>query len=89
MHSIKDVRKDDAQDRESNIADDLGAVAEKYKGKSENELMSALMRSVSDAKSNGSFSADQLDSFVGFVSPSLDDDSRTKLNALVDMIKNG
>ena len=61
--------------------------ASKYEGMSEAQLMSELMKNVSAAKSNGSFSADQLDEFVAFVSPNLDESSRKRLSELVSMIK--
>ncbi len=68
-------------------AADKTADASKYDGMSEGELMSELMKNVADAKENGSFSAEQLDEFMGFVSPNLDEKSRKKLAELINMIK--
>ncbi|MDE7464060.1 MAG: hypothetical protein K2M48_03430 [Clostridiales bacterium] len=62
--------------------------AAKYEGMSEGELMGELMKNVSAAKANGSFSADQLDDFARFVSPNLDERSRKKLTELINAIKN-
>ncbi len=61
--------------------------AQKYEGMNENELMAELMKNVAAAKSNGTFSAEQLDDFVKFVSPNLDESSRKRLEELVGMIK--
>lgn len=61
--------------------------AAKYEGMSEGELMGELMKNVSAAKENGSFSADQLDDFARFVSPSLDEKSRRRLLELINTIK--
>ncbi|MCX4314989.1 MAG: hypothetical protein OSJ83_14195, partial [Clostridia bacterium] len=73
MRSIRDFKPqndkntDDVSSRD--VADGLYA---KYSGYSESELMSELMRAVSSAQSDGSFSPDRLDEFVGFVAPNLD-----------------
>ncbi len=61
--------------------------AHKYEGMSEGELMSELMKNVSAAKNNGTFSADQLDEFAKFVAPSLDEKSRKRLAELIETIK--
>lgn len=61
--------------------------AQKYEGMSEGELMGELMNNVSAAKANGTFSAEQLDDFARFVSPSLDDKSRKRLLELINVIK--
>ena len=45
------------------------------------------MKTATAAKRDGTFSAQQLDEFVQFVSPSLDDESRSRLAYLVGMIK--
>lgn len=58
----------------------------KYEGMDENQLMAELMRAVAAAKSDGSFSREQIDSFVSFVAPSLDEASRARLNELVGII---
>ena len=49
--------------------------------------MRELMKNVAAAKSDGSFSPEQLDEFAAFVSPSLDEQSRARLAELINMIK--
>ena len=92
MRSIRDVKSNSDMPKatdDGSLKDEMGALAAKYADKSESELMSALMQNVAAAKNDGSFSAEQLESFVGFVSPSLDEQSREKLTQLVKMIKEG
>lgn len=91
MRSIKNHKPSHVEVNagKSDIKNETEALSQKYAGKSESELMSELMRTVSAAKSDGTFSAQQLDEFVSFVSPSLDDDSRERLSRLVSMIKGG
>ena len=96
MHSIKDVCKDDSHETSECVAQNEEAVrgevqdlAAKYAGKSEAELINTLMQTVNSAKADGSFSAESLDEFVGFVSPGLDEQARARLMGLVNMIKNG
>ncbi|MCH5165845.1 MAG: hypothetical protein J1G01_05535 [Clostridiales bacterium] len=89
MRSIKDHGRISGETFENNENQkaQTAALMEKYAGKSESELMHALLKSVTAAKSDGSFSSEQLDEFVGFVSPSLDESSRERLISLVRMIK--
>ena len=89
MRSIRDFKPQNDKKADAvssqNTADELYA---KYSGYSENQLMSELMHAVSPARADGPFSPEQLDEFVGFVSPNLDEQSLEKLRALVEMIKN-
>ncbi len=62
-------------------------IPEKYAGMDESELRSELIRQVASAKSDGTFSSEQIDEFVELVSPNLDDEARAKLVDLVNMIK--
>lgn len=64
------------------------SLSDKYDGLNEDELMAELLKSVSSAKADGSFSPEKLDEFVGFVSGSLDEQSLARLKQLVNMIKN-
>ena len=70
-------------------ADDVTDAFKKYDGMKESDLMSELMKKVSSAKSDGSFSASQLDEFVRLMSPQLDDAQKRRLKELVEMIKGG
>lgn len=61
----------------------------KYADKSETELTQELFRKVYAAKSDGTFSSEQIDEFVKMISPNLDDAQKKRLNELVRMIKGG
>lgn len=82
MRSIKNMKSEAAPKSSAESID-------KYDGMSGNELMSELMKNVAASKSDGTFSPEQLDEFVSFVSPSLDARSRARLVELVNMIKGG
>ena len=77
MRSIKNHKPSNRESGggKTDIKGETDALAQKYAGKSESELI------------GGTFSAQQLDEFVQFVSPSLDDESRSRLAYLVGMIK--
>ena len=87
MRSIKDFGKEESKSDNQSLRDEVQSIASKYAGQSEQELLLALKQNVAAAKRNGTFSVEQLDSFVSIVSAGLDDTARQRLNALVDMIK--
>ncbi len=78
MRSIKDRSDTPPETRD---------FASKYEGMNESELMNALMQNVAAAKSDGTFSAEQLDEFENFVSPNLDEASRKRLADLIKIVK--
>lgn len=86
MRSIKNMGKLGDAPRAANDID-ISSLKQKYEGMSQNELMQELFKKVALSKSDGSFSADQIDEFVRTVSPNLDEQSRNRLNELVAMIK--
>ena len=90
MRSIRDMGKQSvgsSASDSSSLREELGAVAAKYEGKTEEELMQELRKKVASAKRDGSFSAEQLESFVAMISPSLDENMRERLVSLVRMIE--
>ena len=86
MKSIRDFKCDDG--KEKNAEADLESIRHKYDGMSQDELMLALMQTVSAAKRDGTFTDESLEDFVGFVSPNLDGEQRRRLGELADMIRN-
>lgn len=87
MRSIKDFGRESKSGDNQTLKEEVASVAAKYAGKSEEELIRTLRQNVAAAKRNGTFSLEQLDGFVSVVSPSLDEHSRQRLLALVEMIK--
>ncbi len=75
--------------KQSAAPEQVSDAASKYSGMNENELKQELFKQVSESKNNGTFSAREIDDFVSFVSPELDEKSRQRLNELVKMIKGG
>ena len=80
---MKSIR-DKSVNNNSVDASDVKSTMGKYDGMNEEQLMTELFRSVAAEKQNGTFSAATIDEFV---SPSLDEKSRARLNELVSMIK--
>lgn len=79
MRQLKNYKSSDAQ--KSEVPD-----FSKYEGLTHDELMNELLRAVASSKSDGSFSGEQIDDFVSFVSPELDEALRARLNELVGLI---
>lgn len=75
--------------KQAAVHTEVSDAASKYSGMNESELKQELLKQVSESKSNGTFSAREIDDFVDFVSPELDERSRQRLNELVKMIKGG
>lgn len=90
MRQLKNFKRSDGgadSDRDAN--ETVSDVTSKYAGMSGDRLMGELMKNVAAAKGDGTFSEEQIDEFVRFVSPNLDEGSRERLNELVNMIKGG
>lgn len=87
MRQLKNFRSGDKPTDNESEKQTVLELNDKFSGMNENELMGELMSRVSNAKRDGSFSELQLDEFVNFVSPSLDDKSRARLNELVRALK--
>ena len=68
-------------------ADQVRAQMSQFEGKSEQELMSELMRSVEQGKQDGSFTPEAAEAFMKKVSPMLDDAQRARMRQLMGMLK--
>lgn len=58
-----------------------------YEGKSENELMQELFRSIEAGRQDGSFTPEAMQQFVNNVSPMLDGQQRKKLQEIIKKIQ--
>lgn len=76
------------QATKNDVEDDrfIDDVMGKYKGKNEDELVSELLKAVSAAKEDGSFSVQSLKEFYELVSPHLGELQRNKLADLIRVI---
>ncbi|MCL2555483.1 MAG: hypothetical protein FWE03_00495 [Firmicutes bacterium] len=86
MKELKNFKKKEHTIEESDkniVKDYIG----KYDGFSEDQLINALAMSVKNAKEDGSYSDEQMKSFIELVSPQLNDEQRKKLGNLVKLIE--
>lgn len=80
-------------DKDVNINDAKGAmdaedIIKQYEGKSEDELISELKNIASSGRQDGTFNNEMLEGFYKNVAPMMDSDQRSKLDSLIDMLKN-
>lgn len=68
--------------------DMLKNIAGRYEGASETELISAILGEAMKSRASGTLSDAEIDSFVAQVSPMLNSAQRSRLNAVVNKIKN-
>ncbi len=59
---------------------------EKYAGMDEDGLIAELMKSVREAKANGTYDPEQMQAFIALASPSLSPEQREKLENVVRLI---
>ena len=68
--------------------DMLKAMADKYEGASEKDLISAILAEAVKARAAGTLSDEEIDSFAAQISPMLTQAQRSRLNAVIAKIKN-
>lgn len=59
---------------------------EKYAGMDEDGLIAELVKSVREAKANGTYDPEQMQAFIALASPSLSPEQREKLENVVRLI---
>jgi len=74
---------DFSKEEEKNAMDML----KEYDGMSENELMAKLLSSVQKGKQDGTFSEEMLSNFIKQASPMLNEEQRSKMNQITEMLK--
>ena len=67
--------------------DDAMSAYARFQGKSEQELMGELTSLVSRMKADGSFDVESLDKLYDTASPMLNDQQKTRMRAIIDMLK--
>ncbi|MBQ9514252.1 MAG: hypothetical protein IJR66_04675 [Clostridia bacterium] len=65
----------------------IGSIAQKFDGKNQNELLSAIYKEAKRGKENGTLSDADVDKFVAMLSPVLDDKKRKILYKVAEDIK--
>ena len=76
--------------KQSNTPDqeDIRKTAEKYRDKSDSELLGEIVSMAKKGKEDGSLSDEQLRNFVDRISPMLGTEERERLLQAIEMIRN-
>jgi len=72
---------------EKNLFNLVGALASKYDGKNQNELLIAIYQEAKKGKKNGTLTNADLDNFAGLIQPFLDAKQKNMLNKVVSELK--
>lgn len=70
-----------------NLIDMVTSLANKFDGKSQNELLKAIYAEAEKGKRNGTLTNADLENFASFLSPMLDDKKRKLLTKVLDELK--
>ena len=73
---------------DGNAMNMLNKFATSFEGKSENEVISAIMLEAEKGRKNGTLSDADVDNFASLISPMLNPSQREKLKQIVKQIKN-
>lgn len=82
----KNARRDDKTAEQTLKEFGLSGDYEKYAGMDEDGLIAELMKSVREAKANGTYDPAQMQAFIALASPSLSPEQREKLENVVRLI---
>lgn len=86
--SEKKENRQESSAKQGNVnEEDVTKMFEKYKDKSESELMAELMKEASRGKRDGTFDAGKIRSFQESVAPYLTDEQREKMKNLISMLE--
>jgi hypothetical protein len=78
-------KKTSSSDAQS-VENDLRARSKTYSGMSQDALNKALLDAVSESKRSGRFDKEKLKGFAAAVGPSLTDEQRARLDALINSL---
>lgn len=78
--------KDSSNDKEK-IAETVEDIAKQYEGKSEEELMSDILKRASIGKQDGSIDFNELDKMTQKIVPMLNSEQQEKLDYIMNLIK--
>ncbi len=74
-------------DMDKNLYDLVGSLANRFDGKSQQDLIKAIYAEAKKGKQNGTLSNAQIDDFVSQLSPLLDDKKRKMLIKIANELK--
>ena len=87
FRSYENSKKGDENISGSGVFDLVKSLSQKFDGKSQNELFSAIYKEAEKGKRNGTLSNADLDRFAQTLSPFLDDKKKGYLNKIVKELK--
>ena len=87
FETFRKNRKAEKRDQNT-MQDDLRKTAERYGGKSDEEMLGDILRAARQEKQDGTYSDAKIDEFVDSVSPMLNEEQRERLQKAIKMIKN-
>ena len=82
----KESKKDDGGFSTSD-KQKLFSLLRQFEGRSEDDIISSILKIAEKNRAEGKLSAKEIDSFYSMISPMLDDKKREKLDAIVQKIK--
>lgn len=80
---MSDIDTENAQ----SAMDMVKNIAQKYHGKSEAEMLSAIFKEAEKGRESGSLTDGELDKFASTISPFIDKNKREKLKEIIDKLK--
>ena len=70
-----------------NVKDTINDFARQYEGKSENELISAILKEANRRRKNGTLTNADIDKYYSMLYPMLNDSQRKQLDKIVQKLK--
>ena len=87
VENSKNTKKNDSANK-NDIFGLANSLANKFDGKSQNELLAAIYKEAKSGKEKGTLSDNDIDNFVATISPFLNDKKRNYLNKIAKDLKN-
>ena len=87
FNTFRNNRNKQSSEQEAN-KEELRKAAERYSGKSDEELLGEIVNAAKKERQDGSFSDEKINDFVNAVSPMLNAEQRERLNKAIKLIKN-
>ena len=87
FESFSKTTKDESQSAPTDVNDLIKNLAGKFDGKSENEILSAILKEAERGRKAGTLKDEDIDKFASMLAPILDDKKRKKLYSVVDKLK--
>ena len=86
LKSFQKSHPNDQKHKQDSTKDDLRKTAESYAQKTDNELLSEIIKTAQKGKADGSISNEDLNRFATSVSPMLNEEQRARLQSVLDII---